>query len=103
MNKLTQLIKEYPVATGVFLVYMLMWVIVANQLYDMNQHPTSYSHGEMTYYLPFFGFLLALVYLIILIAMSVRFKKHQYFYSRLAVFAGIPILVVILMVMAEIR
>ena len=103
MRNLKQLIKEYPGSLATFLLYMIMWVMIAMQLYSMHQHPYLYSHGETIYYLPLIGFLLAFIYLIILIIIALRSKVHRYFYSQLAMFASVPILVVIVIVMTEIN
>ena len=103
MHKLTQLTKEYPGTLVTFLLYILMWSFIAMQLFDMHQHPSSYSHSQMASYISFFGFLLALIYLICLIIATLLSKQNKRFYSTLTVLASIPILVVISIVIIEIK
>ena len=103
MHNLKQLIKEYPASLMTFLLYVLMWLLIAMRLYDMHRNPFLYRHGETTYYLPLLGFLLAFFYLIILIIIAFRSKPHRHFYSRLAIFASIPVFVAIVLVMNEIN
>ncbi len=94
-------IKQHPTATGVFLVYILMWALLAIELYDMHLHPLSYNDGMKVSFLPSLGFILSLLYLIILILIASFRKPYRSFYSKLAMLTTIPIVTVIIIVIIE--
>ena len=101
MQTLKNLIKEYPGTLVTFFLYIVLWSMIAMQLFDMHQNRHLYSHGETTYYLPLLGFILAFIYLLILIIVAFVSKTHRHFNSRLAMLASIPIVVVIVIAINE--
>src|ERR1700743_3700218 len=99
----TSYIKQHSTATSIFVVYILIWVLLAIELYDMHIHPLSYNDGMLVGFLPTLGFFLSVLYLIGLILIASYRKLHRSFYSVLAVLTSIPIITMIAIVANEIR
>jgi hypothetical protein len=85
------------------LAYILMWALLAIELYDMHLHPLSYNDGMFIAFLPTLGFILSLLYLITLILIASFRKPNRSFYSKLAMLSAVPIVIVIFIVTIEIH
>lgn len=97
----TSLIKKHPTAISIFIIYLVMWTAITIQLFDMHKNPYSYGDGKLISFLPVLGFILSITYLISLIVLSVHSSLYRPFYTGLALFVSLPMLVVVIMAITE--
>jgi hypothetical protein len=94
--------KKYPTALFVFAVYVLLWLCIGLELWDMSGHPYDYGDGKLVSFMPTLGFFLSVAYVVALIALAVSKPARRVLYQRLAIAAALPLVVMVIVVVSEV-
>jgi len=93
--------KINPIEVVAFCIYAVLWLIALFELANMQQ--LGLNHGMMAAYFPVFLFTGSIFYIIYLVIHSFWREGNHVFYRGLLAFAVLPLLIIVIIVITELR